>query len=129
MGKIFQFEFLVMTEKNIFAYKLFFAVKILIHFYVKFATAPPPEKCYTLFPSNPSLKFEVLSSTLFSKFHWRFNPLSLPSRNGGRGVHTMKMQQLDIFSCLKSFLIAGALPFSVSFFRRMITPFLQLWKA
>ena len=27
LGKIFQFEFLVMTEKNIFAYKLFFVIK------------------------------------------------------------------------------------------------------
>ena len=34
LGKISQFEFLVMTEKNIFAYKS----QILIYFYVKTAT-------------------------------------------------------------------------------------------
>ena len=37
LDKLSQFEFLVMTEKNIFAYKLFLS-QILIYFYVKIAT-------------------------------------------------------------------------------------------
>ena len=46
--EIFQFEFLVITEKNIFTHKLFFAIKysdfnILIYFYVKIGTPPPPK--------------------------------------------------------------------------------------
>ena len=49
--KISQFKFLVMTEKNIFL------------FHVK--TAMPLEKSHPLFPSNPPLKTEILSSPHF----------------------------------------------------------------
>ena len=44
LDKISQFEFLLMTEKNIFAYKLFLALNVLgfNFFYVKIATPPPP---------------------------------------------------------------------------------------
>ena len=66
-----------MAEKNIFAYKLFFSLNIIdfnifILFFLEIAT--PTEKCCPLFPSNPSLKVEVLSSPppLFWKFCWRF---------------------------------------------------------
>ena len=43
--KISQLEFLLMTEKNTFAYKLFFVIKYFrfeFVFYVKIATLPPP---------------------------------------------------------------------------------------
>ena len=43
--KISQLEFLVMTEKNTFGYKLFFVIKYFrfeFVFYVKIATLPPP---------------------------------------------------------------------------------------
>ena len=47
---------------------------------------PPPEKSRPLFPSNPPLKVEVLSSpSPLSKFGWRLNPL--PLQKGW--VHTM----------------------------------------
>ena len=53
LGKISQFEFLVMTEKSIFAYKFFLSLKISdFIFFVKSAT-PPPEKSHSLFSSNP----------------------------------------------------------------------------
>ena len=47
-----------MTEKNIFAYKLFFVIKYFefsFTFYVKIANLPP-EKSDPLFPSKPPLK-------------------------------------------------------------------------
>ena len=59
-----------MTEKNIFAYKLFFAIKYFefsFTFYVKIANLPP-EKSHPLFPSNSPLKIEILSSPPFWKF-------------------------------------------------------------
>ena len=49
LGKISQFEFLVMTEKNIFVYKLFLPLNISdFIFYVKIAT--PLKKVTPLFP-------------------------------------------------------------------------------
>ena len=71
-----QFEFLVMTEKNIFTYKLFLSWNISdFIFYVKIATTP--EKSYPPLSQQSHLKVEVLSSPppLFWKFGWRFNPL------------------------------------------------------
>ena len=65
--KILQFEFLVLTENSIFVYKPFLSLNISdFIFYVKIAI-PFPEKSYPLFPSNPSLKTEVLSSSTFLK--------------------------------------------------------------
>ena len=66
--KIPHFEFLVMTEKNIFVYKPFLTlnVQILIYF-LRENCNPPPEKGHPLFPSNSPLKFEVLSSPNFWK--------------------------------------------------------------
>ena len=85
--KISQFEFLVMTEKNIFAYKLFLSLNILDFnlFFNKHSN--PLKKVTLLFCSNLTLKVEVLSSLSFFKI-WRFNhppppPLPpLPSRRG-----------------------------------------------
>ena len=67
-----QFEFLVMTEKTFIVIKYF---RFEFIFYVKIAT-PPPKKSHPLFPSNPPLKVDVLSSPFFLKI-WL----------GGGGVH------------------------------------------
>ena len=47
----------------------------------------PPKKSCHLFPSNPPLKIEILSSPPFRNFGRWLNPPS-PSRKGG-GLHTM----------------------------------------
>ena len=62
---------------NIPDFSLFFVEKI----------ATPPEKSHPLFPSNPPLQMEALSSPpLFWKFGRRLNPLppSRPQQKGGR---------------------------------------------
>ena len=51
--KISQFEFLVMTEKNIFAYKLFLSSNISDFNYFFFVElAAPPKKSHLLFPAT-----------------------------------------------------------------------------
>ena len=63
LGKISQFEFLVITNKNIFTYKLFLSLNISdFNLLCDNCTPPPPKKVTTLFPSNPPLKVETLSS-------------------------------------------------------------------
>ena len=51
-----------MTEKNIFAYKLCLSLNISDFSLFFMWKLQPPEKSHTLFPSNPPLKAEVLSS-------------------------------------------------------------------
>ena len=53
LGKISQFEFLVMTEKNIFAYKLFLSLNISDFNLFLCENCNPPEKSHPLFPSSP----------------------------------------------------------------------------
>ena len=69
LGNISQFEFLVMTEKNNFAYKLFLLLNISdfnLFFMWQLHPPPPHEKSHPLFPCNLPLKVEVLSiPTLF----------------------------------------------------------------
>ena len=85
-----QFEFLVMTERNIFAYKLFFVIKysrFYFIFYVKIAT-PPPEKRHPLFPRNHPLKVEILSSPPPFLKIWLEAQLPPPPRaERGEGAH------------------------------------------
>ena len=50
IGKISQFEFLVITKKYIFAYKLFLSLNISDFSLCDNCT--PPEKSHLLFPSN-----------------------------------------------------------------------------
>ena len=62
--KISEFEFLVMTEKNIFAYKLF----LLLHisdFNLFLCENCNPLKSHPLLPSNLPLRVKVLSSPSF----------------------------------------------------------------
>ena len=77
-----------MNEKSIFAYKIFIEY---LRFKNLFFMCPPPhlKKVTPLFPRNPPLKVEVLSSPAplpptplsFWKFGLEFNPF--PSRKGG----------------------------------------------
>ena len=65
--KISQFEFLIMTEKHIFVYKLFLSLNtsdFSLFFYVKIAT-PTLEKGHLPLSQQPPLKIEVLSSPFF----------------------------------------------------------------
>ena len=88
LGRISQFEFLVMTEKNIFAYKLLLSLNISnfnLFFYEN--CSPPPLKKVTLFfPSNPPLKVEALSSPPFLKIWLEAQPPRPPVERGG-GAH------------------------------------------
>ena len=81
---ICHFKFLVMTEKNIFVYKLFLSLNIsdFSYFYVKTATcpSPPPKNHHPKQP--PSKTWDHVSSPPFWKFCWRLNPTP-PSRKGG----------------------------------------------
>ena len=68
--KTCQFAFLVMTEKNIFVYKRFLSLNISdfnLFFMRKLNTPLPMKKVTLLFPSNPSITVEVLSSPPFLK--------------------------------------------------------------
>ena len=51
--KVSQIKVLVMTEKNIFVYKLFLSLNISNFSYVLCKNCNPPEKDHPLFPSNP----------------------------------------------------------------------------
>ena len=76
-------ESLVMTEKNIFAYKLFLLLNISdfnFFFYVKICIHPPPPwKKPSPLSQQPPLKVEVLSSPPFWKFCFKSNPLPHPA--------------------------------------------------
>ena len=74
---ISEFNFLVVTEKSIFAYKLFLSLNISdFNLFFMWKLQPPPptplKNVTSLFPNNPILKVEVLSShPLFEKlFFW-----------------------------------------------------------
>ena len=90
LDKISKFEFLVMTEKNIFAYKLFLSLNISdFNLFFVWKLQLPLKKGTSLFPSNPPLKVEILSNFPFWKFGWRFNPPPPPHRKWGRGQCTL----------------------------------------
>ena len=81
--RISQFEFLVM--KNIFVYKLFLSLDISSFSLFLYKNCNLPLKKVTpLFPSNPTVKIEVLSSPPLLKIGWKVQP---PSRKGGEGAH------------------------------------------
>ena len=75
-----QFEFLVMTEKDIFVYKLFLSLNISdFNLLLCESCNHPPEKVTILFPSNLPLKVEVLLSSHFLKISLEAHPpLPLP---------------------------------------------------
>ena len=80
--KIYQFEFLVMTEKNIFAYELFLSLNISLNIsYFLCENCSPPEKCCPYFPATPSKSWSPVKppSPSFLKICLEFQP---PSRRG-----------------------------------------------
>ena len=96
--EISQFEFLAMTEKIFFAYKLFLSLSISdLNLFFMWKLQPSPLKKVTLlFPSNTPLKVEVLSSP-FLKI-WVEVPS--PRAEGGK-VQTMLCRQCQWSCCLK----------------------------
>ena len=82
-----------MTEKNIFPDKLFLPLNISdfnLFFKGKLQPPSPLEKSHPLFPSNPPLKVEVLSSPpLFLKIWFEVQPLC-------GGVHAMLPKDIDL---------------------------------
>ena len=89
MGKISQFEFLVMTEKNVFAYKLFLPLNISdFIFYVKIGIPPSLEKSSPSFPATLLQKLGFCQAPLPFLKIWL--EAQLPCRKEGVGeVHTM----------------------------------------
>ena len=89
--KISQFKYLVITERNIFACKLFLSLNISdFIFYVKIANLPCPLKVTLLLPSNPLLKVEVLSSpAIFENLVGGSIAPPLPAERREGGVHSM----------------------------------------
>ena len=86
--KIPHFEFLAMTEKNIFVYKPFLTsnFQLLIYFYVKIATHPL-KKVTISFPAIHLYRLRSFQALTFGKFGWWFSAPLPPCRT--RGVHTM----------------------------------------
>ena len=74
-----------MTEKNIFAYKLFLSINISDFNLFLCENCNPPRKIHPLFPSNPPLKVEVLSSLPhFLKIWLEAQPAPLQKGGGAR---------------------------------------------
>ena len=89
LGEISQFEFLVMAEKNIFAYKLFLSLNISdfnLLFFLKIANCPlkshPPS-----FPARPSKNWGPVKPPPFLKIWLEVQPPP-PSRKGGAHYDT-----------------------------------------
>ena len=88
--KMSQFEFSVMTEKNIFAYKLFLSLNISdLNLFFMWKLHP------IHFPSNSLLNVEVFSSPLFSKI-WLEAHLPLQKAEGG-GAHITRHNSSTFF--------------------------------
>ena len=91
--EISQFEFLVITEKNIFVYKLFLLLNISdFFFFFFFVNLQAPWKKLPLLSSNPFHIVEVLSSCPFLKLWYEVQLPPLPpppSRHTERGLYTM----------------------------------------
>ena len=118
--KISQFEFLVMTEKNIFVYKLSLSLNISdfsSFFNVKIAT--PREKCHPLFPSKSPLKLMSFQAPYFWKFGRWFN--LLPSRKGKCTLCSWGSADgwlIAISTCLTNFWYSGAFYLMGNFYLR-----------
>ena len=77
LGKISQFDFLVMTEKNNFAYKPFSPLNISDFNQLFMWQFQPPWKITPSFPATPSKSWGPVKPHAFWKFGWRLNPLPL----------------------------------------------------
>ena len=98
-GKISQFEFIVMTEKNIFAYKHFFLLNISdFNTFLCENYNPLPEKCHPLLSLQNPLKLKILSHLPCSNFLWMFNsPLPPTPAEWGRGHYDGRFMNFRIF--------------------------------
>ena len=74
LGKIFQFEFLVMTEKNIFASKLFLSYISDFNLFLCENCSPRLKKVTPSFPATPLYRLRCCQAPPFWKFGWRLNP-------------------------------------------------------
>ena len=87
LGKIPLFEFLVMTGKNIFAYKLSLSLNISeFTFHVEIETTPW-KKSPLSFPATPSKSWDPVKSLLFENLVGGSTP---PAE---KGVHTMRFDE------------------------------------
>ena len=90
LDEISQFKFLVKADKKIFVYKLLLSLNISdfsLFLCQNCTPLPPLEKSRPLFPNNPPLKIEILSSPLpLWKFGRRLN-FPLPAEREGEGAH------------------------------------------
>ena len=77
-----------MTEKNIFAHKLFLSLNISDFDLLFMWKLQPPEKVTPLFPANPSKSWGSVKPPLFENLVVGSIPPP-PCRKGGGGVHTM----------------------------------------
>ena len=97
LGKISQFELLVMTEKNIFAYKLFLSLNISdFNLFLCENCNPFLKKKHPLFPSSPLQKLRSCQAPSFWKFGWRVNRPP-PCRKGGGCAHTMFLFYISFY--------------------------------
>ena len=91
-GKISQFELLIMTEKNIFAYKLFLSLNISdFNLFFMWKLQPPWKKSPPLSQQPPSKSWGPVKPPPFRKFGWRLNPSPL-QKGGGAHYAVVKFQ-------------------------------------
>ena len=95
-----------MTEKNIFAYKLFFSLKItvLIYFYVKTATPPlkksPPSSGFATGVANMRGAPPNLVGGLKSKHWWIMGELKMLLKSACEAVHLIvKLPVISLQAC------------------------------
>ena len=96
-----------MTDKSIFVY---FVYRLFCHqilqslVYFLYKSCHPLKKVIGSFSATLHLKFDILSSTPFSKFDWRFNPPSPAKRRGcilcHAFVHSTQSMLLNVFCFL-----------------------------
>ena len=102
MGKISQFEFLVMTEKNIFAYKLFLSLNISdFHLFLCENCNSPLKKVTPSFSATPLYKLRSCQALLFENLVEGQTPL----QKGG-GVPTMVLLLPSSLEIVCSFYIS-----------------------
>ena len=85
LGKTSQFEFVIMTEKNIFAYRIFLSLNISDFnlFFMRTMPSPPPwKKSSPLSQQSPSRSW-IFVKLPFLKIWLEAQPLSRPCRKGG----------------------------------------------
>ena len=94
-----QSEFLVMTEKNISAYKLFLSLNIWdFNWFFMWKLQRAPEKVSPSFPATPSKSRGPVKPPFFKIWLEVQPPAPPPSKK--RGVHTMLTQTMSLVTIL-----------------------------